>query len=98
MVVKYRNGELRVIIGNSLAGENSYNYLKNYTEELTDNALDAHLDIVAVYEQKEDKHFGNYFDDLGEPIWTREGDRVRLTLRDIAELKGCDVSKIEIVD
>lgn len=56
MVVEYRNLSRRVVIGNSLIGENDYNILDNYNDMLLSLNFSDH-DIIKIYEIKQPSAF-----------------------------------------
>lgn len=97
MRVKYRNGKVRVVIGEYLVGNDGWTYLNYYDNNLKETTGDISLDIVVVYPKSKGGRFKTYIRDLGDPIW-EEPKRVRLTIKDIAKLAGCDSKDIEIVD
>ena len=97
MRVKYRNGYVRVVIGNRLVGNDGSSDLKHYTDELKEIDGYVDLDIVKVYSEKKDGNLKRYLTELCNPIW-EESKRVRLTIKDIAKLVGCDSKDIEIID
>lgn len=72
MVVKYRNGDKRMVINEGLIGEDGYSEQCRFRADLTQKEL-KELDIVGVYETKNYSSFKNMLsDDNLTPIWERK--------------------------
>lgn len=71
MVVEYRDLSRRVVIGNSLVGENGYNILDNYNDTLLSWGFSDN-DIIKVYEIKKSYPFSDMMKDRNlRLIWNR---------------------------
>lgn len=71
MVVEYRDLSRRVVIGNSLIGENGYNILNNYNDTLLSWRFSDN-DIIKVYEIKKPYPFSDMMKDRNlRLIWNR---------------------------
>lgn len=71
MVVEYRDLSRRVVIGNSLVGENGYNILDNYNDTLLSWGFSDN-DIIKVYEIKKPYPFSDMMKDRNlRLIWNR---------------------------
>lgn len=72
MVVKYRNGDNRMVINEGLIGEDGYLEQCRFRADLTHRASEG-LDIVGVYETKNYSGFKSMLlDDNLIPIWERK--------------------------
>lgn len=103
MVVEYRNGRRRIVVGDILYGKKSYGKLDWYDENLLDNSEEAQvfndLDIMKVYETKYNQGLDTLFDDNNlELIWEREEVKVkRMTVEEMRQkLEELTGEKIEV--
>lgn len=72
MVVKYRNGDKRMVINEALIGEDGYADRYCFREDLTHRYF-KDLDIVGVYEIQEYSNFADMLSDYNlELIWERK--------------------------
>ena len=101
MVVETRNGKLGLILlgspnGDVIAGngfdKGSWMTLNAFNSDLTNSVL-SECDIIKVYCGKYNKTLGT----KDECIWERV-ESVEVTLKEIADMKGVDVSLIKIVE
>lgn len=71
MVVKYRDGDKRMVINEALIGEDGYEYRHCFREDLTHRYF-KDLDIVGVYAIQEYNNFADMLSDYNlELIWER---------------------------
>lgn len=72
MVVKYRNGDKRMVISEALIGEDGYSDQNCFREDLTHRYF-KDLDIVGVYAIQEYNNFADMLSDYNlELIWERK--------------------------
>lgn len=72
MVVKYRNGDKRMVINEAMIGVEGYSNKHNFREDLT-HKIYGKLDIVSVYEVEEYGKFANMLSDNNLIlIWERK--------------------------
>lgn len=72
MVVKYRNGDKRMVVNEALIGENGYSDRNCFREDLTHRYF-KDLDIVGVYAIQEYNNFADMLSDYNlELIWERK--------------------------
>lgn len=72
MVVKYRNGDKRMVINEAMIGVEGYSNKHNFREDLTHKIYEE-LDIVSVYEVEEYGKFANMLSDNNLIlIWERK--------------------------
>ena len=72
MVVKYRNGDKRMVISEALIGEDGYSDQNCFREDLTHRYF-KDLDIVGVYAIQECNNFADMLSDYNlELIWERK--------------------------
>lgn len=103
MVVEYRNGKRRIVVGDILYGQINHGKLDWYDENLLYSGEEAQvfndLDIMKVYEVKYNRGFNILFDDDNlRPIWEREETKVkRMTVEEMRQkLEELTGEKIEI--
>lgn len=98
MVVEYRNLLRRVVIGNSLIGENGYNDLDNYDDMLLSLGYSDN-DIIKVYEIKEPDAFSAMMKTRNlRLIWDRFNIQ-RMTTEEMRQkLEELTGSTIEIIE
>ena len=102
MVVEYRNGERRIVLGGVLYSETKDSKLCFYDENLLDNCMDENFtgfDIMKVYDVKYHKSFKTLFDDDNlRLVWEREEVKVkRMTIEEMRQkLEELTGEKIEI--
>lgn len=74
MVVKNREGDYYIVINDCIVNEKTFDFLKNYNDNLT-NIYSRNLDIVEVYKERKGAELKpkNWFNNIEEePIWKRE--------------------------
>lgn len=96
MVVKYRNGNKRMVINEGLIGEDGYLGKCHFQEDLTHRAFEK-LDIVGVYETKNYSRFKSMLSgDNLTPIWERKEPR-KMTVEEMREkLEELTGERIEV--
>lgn len=97
MVVKYRNGDNRMVINEGLIGEDGYSEQCGFRADLTHRTSEG-LDIVGVYETKNYSSFeGMLSDDNLTPIWERKEPK-KMTIEEMREkLEELTGEQIEVM-
>lgn len=93
MVVEYRNGEKRLVVGNVLMGQHMHGDLRNYTKQLKIKDADSGLDIVRVYSPVSVLKCVNN-PDTSEIVWERQEIK-EVTMAEIEEKFGCKVKIVK---
>lgn len=97
MVVEYRNGERRLVLGDRIVGNNGYNLLGSYNETLEDIQLhEKQYDIVRVYQSRHISISQIFSDSYLELIWERNETK-KMTAEEMRKkLEELTGEKIEI--
>lgn len=97
MVVKYRNGDKRMVVNEALIGENGYSDRNRFREDLTHRYF-KDLDIVGVYAIQEYNNFADMLSDYNlELIWERT-ELKKMTVEEMRQkLEELTGEEIEIV-
>lgn len=86
MIVKYRDGSKRLVVGDNLIGDDYYTSLPNFNDDLKHTLL-RELDIIKVYNNHSASNFSGLLeDDNLDLIWERKD--IKLTDREIEILKA----------
>lgn len=90
MVVEYRDGIKRLIIGDKLIGDDGHSSLSNFNDDLK-HILYSDLDIIKVYKYKYTSIFSELLkDDNLNLIWERK-EKPKVTDREVEILKALKV-------
>lgn len=97
MVVKYRNGDKRMVISEALIGEDGYSNQNCFREDLTHGNF-KDLDIVGVYAIQEYNNFADMLSDYNlELIWERKEPK-KMTVEEMRKkLKELTGEQIEVM-
>lgn len=97
MIVEYRNGGRRIVVGDVLYGKTGYGKIAFYSENLLESNEFSEIDIMRVYETKYNQGLCALFDDDNlRLIWKREEVK-RMTVEEMRQkLEELTGEKIEI--
>lgn len=93
MVVEYRNGLLRLVVGDTLIGKGGYIPLGAYNENLIIEAGSAGFDIVKIYDIISNLDYLENIETL-DLLWER-AEVKEVTMAEVEEKFGC---KVKIVN
>ena len=94
MVVEYRNGSLRLVVGDTLIGKGGFLPLSNYKENLIYENKNAEFDIVKIYDTISNL---DHLEIIGalDLLWERPELEVKeVTMSEVEEKFGCKVKII----
>lgn len=95
MIVELRNGDKRLVVDDNLFGNNGFDHLSNYKDDLKNKEFSV-LDIIKVYKYKFARSFYSILDyDNLNLIWERK--EIKLTDKEIEILKALKVLGYEFL-
>lgn len=95
MVVEYKDGNRRLVVGDAFIGRNSYTLIAEFTDDLKCHNGFPMMEIVKVYTSSH-KGFDKIFKDLYLTlIWERKDEAKEMTVAEIEKQLGY---KVKIVD
>lgn len=98
MVVEYANGDKRLVVTINdclyLISRASFAEVKSFNDNLTCDS-DHRINIVKIYQPKEAFSLNALFE-CRNCIWERPKEEIVVTMDEIAEKFGCDVSQLKI--
>lgn len=100
-VIVYRSGKINIVCvdtGTCITPKENFNYLERFNDKLTHCHSESY-DIIDVYRPTAPHHcsFSKHLYKQGKHVYHREEPPVKITIEEIAKLKGVSIDRIKIV-
>ena len=93
MVVEFKNGQKRLVLGDKLIGSNAYTYVSNFKENLVSDIYN--LTINKVYKPTAQFLRDIFEDNYLTLIWERKEEPVEMTLAEVCEALGKEIKIVK---
>ena len=93
MVVEFKNGQKRLVLGDKLIGSNAYTYVSNFKENLVSDIYN--LTINKVYKPTAQFLRDIFEDNCLTLIWERKEEPVEMTLAEVCKALGKEIKIVK---